>query len=485
MRYDHMGCAGNPIVKTPNIDAIAKRGLLFENAYVVNPTCMPSRVTLFTGTPPHIHGVRENGMPIDPATPVLPEALRQAGYATYSSGKIHVNNFNAAEEFGLGLENPSEENIRRFPECTTLWNSGVVKALPTPYYGFEKAKLVNGHTQYVFGDYINWLEEQSPGARKSLLPNHALEPVTVPQTYKMSIPEELHYNRYIADTTIEYLEENSKKDQPFFIWCSFPDPHQPYAAPKPWCDMYRPEDMPLPVARREGELDELPEFYRHFAENKTARWDGGSAWHSDDEVKTMIAMTYGMISFMDQEIGRVMEKLAQCGELENTVIVFLADHGDMMGDHWLSRKGTFSFDGICKIPYIYSWPKKFTQGEKNRGITGQIDFVPTILGLCGATMDVTMPGQSLAPVLEGNADKVHDWTIIENEVNNPNYRARTMVTERYKITVYAGRQYGELFDLRSDPNELYNLWNINKELKRELLAQFMDAYLVWDSPITI
>lgn len=496
-RYDHLGCYGNSIVKTPNIDTIAARGVTLDRAYVSNPLCMPARATLFTGRTPRGHGVRTNGIPLCESIPTLPHALRNAGYRTHSVGKLHLHNF------GIPRGNKLEDiNPQLFPELEAFWNSGVTRALPKPYYGMETADVVNGHTQWVFGDYIHWMEKEHPGMKRGLLPEYALEkPTGAPQCYKMSIPEELHYNRWISDRTIQFLDENRHTSNPFFLWCSFPDPHHPYAVPKPWCNMYNPKDIPLPSARRENELDDLPQFYKKIYEEGAPIVSGlhGPAKVIDAHLREMIALTYGMISFVDNEIGRILRKLHELELERETIIVFLSDHGDMMGDHWMIRKGPFHFEGLVRIPFIWSWPGYFPEGARTSGLTGHIDFMPTILDLCGipvpegkvpdepeaSMMFEPLPGKSLKRQLEGKVDKINDWIIIENDEDYLGLRVRTFVTDQYKLTIYPGQPYGELFDLANDPQELKNLWVDPRytEMIKEMKSRFLEAYIQQDSAL--
>ena len=497
LRHDHLGCAGNKQVQTPHIDDIARKGVMFRRAYVANPLCMPARATLFTGQPPRVHGVRTNGIPLSYEVPTLPEALRRAGYRTHSVGKLHLRTFQMQENLPEAVKTPE-----LFPESSDTWYSGALNKLPSPYYGLQSADFINGHTSYVYGEYDTWLRKEHPNAKIMLTQNAPLsKPTGAPQCFKMSIPEAWHYNRWIADKAIDFLNAQADSGDPFFLWCSFPDPHHPYAAPQPWCDMYNPDEMELPRARREGEFGDLPHFYNDIREvgGTFAGGQSGPAKTCDAHLREMIALTYGMISFVDQEIGRIMACLRAQDKEKDTVIVFLSDHGDMMGDHWMVRKGPFSHDGQMKMPFIWSWPGHLCEQAVTDSLVGQIDFVPTLLDLCGVAMDdggllptpeaeqqlPHLPGRSLVPLLTGRAEKVNDCVIIENDEDYLGLRIRTFVGERYKMTVYAGKSYGELYDLETDPDELFNLWDDEKyaAVKQAVKASFLDAYITQDSAL--
>ncbi len=200
-RHDHLGCAGNPIVQTPSIDRLASEGVRFRRAYVNNPLCMPGRATMFTGQTARGHGVRTNGIPLDPRVPTMPQALADAGYSTHSVGKIHLRQFGAPKGVPLDDLDPSE-----YPECGQMWGERRIDTVPTPYYGLQSVELSIGHGSWVQGDYMRWLEQQDPDAPALTTPQ-AGEPLAsgAEQSWKMALPEELHYSKWIADRTIAYL----------------------------------------------------------------------------------------------------------------------------------------------------------------------------------------------------------------------------------------------------------------------------------------
>ena len=494
MRADHMGCSGNPMVRTPNLDQLAAAGTTFARSYCNNPICMPARATMFTGLLPRDHGLRINGQGLRRDLPTLPGALADAGYRTHAAGKLHLTPWVPA----LGAADPATE-----PEALHHWNEGRLTAFPVPYFGFQSVDFVGGHTSYAYGSYIEWLKERG-GTREQLTQAAALEsPSGTPQTYKMGLPEELHYNRFIADSTMALIRETADSEQPFFTWCSFPDPHMPVAPPRPYSDMYPPADVPVPP-RREGEMDDLPAFYRQI-------FDGGLEANghlqqekvTDAQWQEMIARTYGMITHIDTELGRILNTLDETGTAENTVIVFLSDHGDMMGDHGLLWKGPFTFQGCIRIPTIVAAPGA-PGGRTCEALIAQIDLMPSLLELCNVAMpghdwqdqQTTFsaggdrmrwgqieplnlyPGRSWTGLLDGRAARIRDNVVIENDNPPTGYQIRALVTETHRLTVYPGSEDGELFDLVADPHELKNLWNAAnaQALKHRLIAELLDAY---------
>jgi arylsulfatase len=491
LRYDHLGCTGNETVETPTIDALADDGVVMDRAYVNNPLCMPARASLLTGLMPRDHGVRTNGIPLDRDATTLSGTLSEAGYRTYAAGKLHFHTYDTPHDVDSADADPAE-----FPEAKPLWESGRIESLSEPFYGFDEVDFTGGHVDWIFGEYVRWLEDERPSAAALLDRGHERNGARpAPDAFDWAIDEADHYNRWIADRTRSFLRERAEDDEPFFAWCSFPDPHHPFAAPDPWDDLYDPDDV-SPPTRREGELDDLPPFYRDAFEDEETVLSGrhGSTDLTDAELREQIALTYGMVSFVDQEIGRVMETLAETGLREDTIVVFMSDHGDMMGDHWMVRKGPFHFEGLLRVPMIWSWPGEFPVGERTDGLAEAIDFAPTVLDCCGVAVPEgvdepflderdgappALPGRSLRPQLAGERDAVREAVIVENDEDYLGLRPRSLITDRYKLTVYPGRSYGELFDLDADPEELHNRWDDPgyADAKADLYRQFVERYV--------
>ena len=379
-----------------------------------------------------------------------------------------------------------------FPEAREVWESGRISSLPEPYCGFETTDFTGGHVNEIYGEYKNWLRDAHPDAYDRLQFSHPdnVRGNTFQVLDEWSLPESIHYNHWISDRSIDFLDRQSDTDDPFFLWNSYPDPHNPYAAPEPWGSMYEPENVSLPT-RREGELDDLPPFYNDVYEGNFFQLQGlytdPRPEVNEDSIEEIIATTYGMVSYIDYEVGRVMDALEERGLRENTVVIFLSDHGAMMGDHWMLRKGPFQFEELLRVPAIWSWPNQFAKGKRVETVCSHEDFLPTMLDLC----DVTSPhatyqpsyrkdpsswaGRSLTPLLTDEVDEMDRSVVVENDEDYLSMRARTLITDQHKLTVYSGEDYGELFDLSTDPEELYNKWNdaeyvdVKNRLYRELV----------------
>jgi arylsulfatase A-like enzyme len=492
-RHDHLGCAGNPIIQTPNLDRLATSGIRFDRCYVNNPVCMPSRSTMWTGLAPRSHGVRCNGIPLNPRIPTIVDALADAGYRTHGVGKFHLSPFHISNGADPAALDPTD-----WPEGKEMWVGGHINALPTPYYGLHSAEFCGGHGDFIWGDYRCWLMTEAPrvleriGAWVASVGREDWESMG-----PSHLPVDLHHSHWVADRTIEFLKGQSDSGQPFFCWCSFPDPHHPYHAPEPYHSMYDPQDMPIP-ARREGELVDLPPHYNRI-QHEHLRVEGVNGpitrfYHHTPEIA---ARTYGMVSNVDANIGRVLDTLDALGLRENTLIVYLSDHGDLMGDHWLQQKGPFHYQGLIRVPFIWSWPGHIEVATVKANLVSMLDFAPTILDLCGVSIPEgprpeepflplelpPWPGNSLRPLLEGRAEVVRDAALVEQDDDRLGLRLRTLVTERYRLTWYSSQPYGELFDLQEDPHELFNLWDEpqSRTLRDQLVAHLLDQIIQSDS----
>ena len=291
MRADHMGCAGNPKIRTPNLDALAADGVHVPRAYVNCPLCMPSRATLFTGLTPRGHHVRTNGIPLDRNIPTVPAALSDAGYHTASVGKIHLTNYSVSAEATGVKRTPAE-----FPEAFEYWSSGQITQVPTPYYGLQHVDLTLGHGPHVHGNYALWLQKEHPEQWRRLTEMKPEPPRFGGESCGVSpIDASVHHSVYVADRTIEHLQKQ-RADQPFFLISSFPDPHHPYYMPKPWDRAYSPEDVVPPVAR-DGELANLAPFFREIYEKRLQLSGRVSPTRmSMEQRREILAYTYGMVT---------------------------------------------------------------------------------------------------------------------------------------------------------------------------------------------
>jgi arylsulfatase len=487
LRFDALSCAGHPAVDTPHIDRLAAAGTRFDRCYTVQPMCMATRSTWLTGQTPRGHRVRCNGIPLDPRLPTMTAALANAGYRTHSIGKIHVNPWLPHRDL-----DPSQLGPEEWPEAIALWDAGRIDQVPLPYYGFQGVDLLTG---WWSGHYGRWLAGHEPNFKDLVKPppGVSLTPqgvLAVPETtFPCQLPAELHYAWWATECAERFLDGLTGDDDPFFLWCSVPDPHPPFSVAEPYYSMYDDAPMPEPT-RREGELDDLPPHYKQMYEQDmlTAGRAAATAVPRDVEVEAQ-RVVCSIVKQWDDMVGRICQLLERRGRLENTVIVVMSDHGQMLGDHWLHNMPPTHLDGVARVPCIWSGPG-IRDGYVSSGLASHLDFAPTILDLAGVPIPEgrvppcpeapqqrpPWPGRSLAPILRGDAETVQESVIIENDEDYLGIRQRTLVTEQYHLTCYTGEKYGELYDLQEDPRQLHNRWHdpALANLRRDLQVALLD-----------
>ncbi len=497
LRFDMLGCAGHPVVKTPNIDRLAQNGVRFDRCYTVQPMCMATRSTWFTGRTPRGHGVRCNGIPLRRDIPTMPDALRQAGYRTHSIGKIHLNPWLPHKDFDIDQLNPDD-----WPEAVELWERDRIRNLPQPYYGLEYADVLCG---WWSGNYGQWLKEREPDFRSLITPPAGVKVtpqgvLDIPeQSYPCRLPAELHYSRWATECSDCFFSSAAKGDQPFFLWHSIPDPHPPFSVAEPYFSMYADCDVPEPV-RRDGELDTLPPHYKRMFESDLLTAGRMAKTNVDPEIeKAALRTVFGIITQWDDMVGRIMTQLSQYGLKDNTVVMIMSDHGQMLGNHWMHNMPPSHLDGIIRVPSIWYLPERFKAGKVSDALISHLDFAPTILDLAqvpipegdippqpeASAQREPWPGKSFASILLGEKEKIQTSVIAENDADYLGLRQRTVVTENWHLTCYIGEDYGELFDMINDPDQLYNLWDdpSHRETKRDLQILLMERFAETDSTL--
>ncbi len=494
-RADWLGCAGHPIVKTPNIDSLARSGTRFTNFYVTTPVCMPNRGAIFTGRYPSVNGLRHNGLPLPDTANTFVDLLRDAGYQTASIGKSHLQPFT---DRPVKSEGRSEEINDKRPEAIKP-SSSVYETehpatyegkspydVPTPYYGFDHVRLVTNHSDECGGHYLQWLKQQTNDwdyirDRANQLP-HEYEN---PQAFRTRIPEELYPTSYIRDEAKSFIENRSDDDAPFFAFVSFPDPHHPFTPPGKYWEMYDPDDfdVELPFEAHQNPPDQLL-AWKELMDQGVAPDNMQQAFMAPKrQIQEAMALTAGMITMIDDAIGDILKSLKASGEADNTIIIFNADHGDYMGAFSLLLKGPFPHGSVNKVPFIWADPQ--SDGPKTaNGLAASIDIASSILERCDVLPYYGMQGKSFLSQIDGD-DSLRSSVLIEHEENKiypglpsiPNIR--NLVTESHRISVYKGIQFGELYDLSSDPDETHNLWDDPgcAKIKSELLFQLNQAML--------
>lgn len=465
----------NPEIKTPNLDRLARQGTNFSRAYTVNPTCTPTRASIITGMYPSQHGAWSLGTKLPEDVPTVGGYFQKAGYRTALIGKAHFQQLKDTEEYPSLESNPKQQDL-------DFWRN-----FKDDFYGFEHIELARNHTDehHVGQHYALWMEEKGFKGWRECFRSPAGN--STGQRWKWNIPEEYHYDKWIAERTNSLMEDYKKNGENFFLWASFPDPHPPYLVPEPWDTMYDPDKITIPCLH-EGEHEKNPPHFKMTQEENPdfsiyQEKDGNACHgfysHLQDKksLAKNISVYYGMISLMDKYIGLILDKLDALGLSENTLVIFTTDHGHYYGHHGLNAKGAFHYEDLVKVPFIVRMPDKVPAGKTSVSLQSLADLAPSFLDICGIGIPRTMTGKSQKDVWTGKIESVRDGVIVENRHQPTTVFHKTFIDSRYKITVYFGKQYGELFDLQEDPGEINNLWNSSghEKLKLDLLLKFIHA----------
>jgi len=451
LRLDALGCYDNPVIRTPHIDALAARGVRFERTFTALPACAPNRASMATGRYPSVHGLRDNGMVLPESETTLMHTLRDAGYQTCGVGKMHFGPQWRYPKGGGPLVDPTPDMaINPQPNDDTL-----------PWYGFDRVMLSEDNRVGPYEQYLNhhgyniWDDPHSFS-----YPQHA--------TVRSAWPEAHHQTTWVADRSIDMITDRDA-DRPMFMWTSFVHPHHPFNPPAPFDTLYDPADMPLPVFDPD-EVARWPEAYRtkYFAEQGGHEAIGMHRL-TDADWQRVRAYYYGMISLIDKQVGRLTETLKAQGILDNTLIVFTADHGEMLGDHHLLFKGTI-FDEVSNVPLIIARPGD-TGGSRCDELGCSTDLMPTILDLLGLGIPDTVQGASLMPCVTGEGTPPgRDAILIEHGDG-----LRVMRTGRDLLGWRGPGQRGEWYRLDDDPHCLHNRWDDSAlaERRHELIEQLL------------
>ncbi len=499
-RADHLGCYGNKVLATPHIDSLAKQGCVFDDFHVATPICQPNRSSLMTGRMPTAHCVQMNGRELSFAETTFVEVLRNAGYRTALAGKSHLQNITAVPALwpAQGQRLPFDAR-KQYPgeygqEVWTRWEDDPGFELKLPYYGFETVSLTIGHADEQHGHWRRWARQQLPEIDSLIGPDNAiptpgLKLSTLRQAWRTRVPEELYPTSYIADRTCDLLTELAAGDEPFFIQCSFPDPHHPFTPPGKYWGMYQPDDVDLPPSFGASLIDPPPpvDWLRQSrAANTSAKPGYGTFACDEQEAREGIALNYGGIACVDDAVGKVLARLRQLGIDDDTVVMFTSDHGELLGDRGLMFKGGLHYTALTRVPFIWRDTTDKRQAHRSNTLSQTIDIAATVLSRAGLAEVNGMHGQSLLGAATGDDSNSRKHLVIEEESQRRDFgmtqrnRLRTLRTSRYRYTIYAGQSWGELYDLQADPHELHNLWNdpdsarLRGELGSELALAMTD-----------
>ena len=415
---------GHPFVRTPNMDRLAKEGNTFDAAYCNAPLCVPSRLSFMTGKQVSNCEGWDNATPLPADSMTLPYALRSSGYNCSLSGKMHLIGPDRLHGFEQQLaydpHGDAPENERSALNLDSSgrhpifrWDDGIPKA-PNPWPDVKEAGP--GTTAMIDAD--NLIEKRS----------------------------------------IEYLQSGDRENNPWALFVGFVAPHFPFIVPEPYFSMYYPEHADLP-SNPPGHLENLPEAAKRT--RQALNFDD----YSEDEVRRARAAYYGLITFMDDKIGRLLKTLEERDLLSNTVVIHTSDHGESLGEHGLWRKMNF-YEQSVRVPLQISWPKNLYIDKHHKIPVSLVDTTATILDLAGVATDITnmmeLDGESLVPLMTGQPSNLKGEAFCEHLAHGTD-RPRAMIRKgRFKLCYSHGGSVGaspdiELYDLETDPGEFKNL----------------------------
>jgi arylsulfatase A-like enzyme len=470
-RHDCLGVEGHPIVKTPNFDKLANDGVRLRQAYVAAPVCSPSRATLFTGRYPQVHGVTTNNMAFAPGEVVLPELLRKQGYTTGIVGKLHLQDHAAWFDYDQIDTEGSSAEYRAFLAA--------------------KGKSIKGSANSAAVEGSLFKKDQTPLRVGTSV-----------------LPEELFPETWEADQAINFIHQQKGKDKPFFLYVSMLKPHSEFVVPAPFDKIYPGKELLAPASFQPniklpsnfttnsdddgGKANAKDEGAPADKDAKTAgkgakdgkraaRREGGPGspertFISDPDIlKEATGHYYGAVTMVDKQMGRVLAAIDESGLRDDTIVVFTSDHGNMLGEHNRMFKGVM-YESSARVPMLYRGPG-IKAGKVSEEVLDNSTVMPTLLDLAGFAIPKGVQGQSIAPLLRGDApgpgvaysylsDKMvrkGDWKLI--------------------IPLNHSRGGPELYNVVKDPNEQNNQYGkpeaagVQKEL-----TDLMNAWIAQKPP---
>ncbi|MEM6386845.1 MAG: sulfatase-like hydrolase/transferase [Pseudomonadota bacterium] len=487
-RADCFGFEGRNI-KTPHLDQLAADGTHFSNCITPTVVCQPARASILTGQLCRTHGVHDNGIDLDPKVGEkgFAGALAASGYKTAFFGKAHFSTFHTFEATG------TPECLKSSAQYPETWFG--------PYMGFNHVELMLvGHNWFLpekppHGQhYERWFYADGRGDEKNArYRENASDTKDAAQTWHSKLPVAWHNSTWTADRTIEWLK-HGRGAEPFCTWVSFPDPHHPFDAPEPWSRLHDPAEVDLPKHRRrtfegrpwwhEQVLTAEPEGDRKDAEIRKSYSRIGE--QTDEQLREIIANTYGQIALIDHNVGRILIALDEAGLSENTIVIYISDHGDWLGDHGLILKGPMHYDGLLRVPMIVRGPG-VPVAKKVDAPVSTLDLGPTFLDYGNADALQTQHGASLRPLIETETATrefaLNEWELLPTRAG-VGLSLRTVRTKTHTLTIDQQSGAGELYDMMADPNETSNLFDDPKQATlRSKLIGYIDSRPDDASPI--
>ena len=435
-RADCLSCAGHPVLRTPNMDRLAREGVRFTQAFTVSPLCMPARASFVSGLYPHNHGIWSNAGQLPPDDETFFHHLQRAGYYTAYVGKSHFYSH-------------VSRHLREYEGYMHARGLDYVHETTGPWATLTTDSYMTDH----------WREKGLLDIfRADYKERRAAGPCAV---WPSPLPVEEFLDSYIGRQAVAWID-GYQGDQPVCLFVGFGGPHDPWDAPGEYATMYRPADTPPAIP---------PSDPPPWASEKAAKFlRARVAGMTEEDVRKLRANYYGKISLVDYWFGQVLAACERRGWLGNTLVVFWSDHGEMAGDHGRLHKSVF-YESALRVPLILRWPGRILAGRASQALVENIDVFPTLLEAVGAAPSKRCFGRSLWPLLRGERQEHRQAVFSEVDTT-------TMVrTQRHKYALDAEGDGFLLYDLRQDPQERANL--LGKPAAAALDAELRDRLLRW------
>ena len=468
-RFDTLRSLGNSHIRTPNLDRLVAGGVAFQRAYVQSQICTPSRASFLTGRYPASNHVHRNGNAYFPDHETLVTRLfAEAGYDCGLIGKLHL------ASAASGSEKRTNDGYRFYQ-----WSHHPMPTLDPSQHAYHR-----------------WLEDEKNVDAVALYKD-------IRSFCGPGVPAEYHQSTWCTEMAIRFIEQS--RDQPWLLSVNPFDPHPPFDPPQEYLDRYDPASLPPPLFRP-ADIERQKAFINVCQQateavdpngNNPVLADGereentATAPPSQFNGREVIAAYYAMIELLDEQFGRLFDYLQDSGQLDNTLIIFHSDHGELLGDHGLLYKGCRFFEGLVHVPLIVYWQGRFQAGLRSDALVELVDVAPTLLAASGLDIPYYMQGKPLLDILTGEADPNIHKPCVVTEFNDALGSARNSLPThatmrfdgRYKSVVYHGLDLGEIYDLQNDPGEFDNLWHAPaaRDLKCQLLHAHLDAVMATSS----
>jgi len=461
-RFDTIHTLGNEFIHTPTLDKLIENGVAFTRAYTQAPICTPSRATFLTGRYPATHHVYRNGNDyFPPSERLITKILADNGYDCGLVGKLHLSR--AVDR----IEKRPDDGYRVFH-----WSHH-----PYPDWPVGNA-------------YTDWLKQE-----KKIDPHELYADLNEP--YGPGVPTEYHQTTWCTEMAIRFITED--RNCPWLLSINPFDPHPPFDPPQEFLDRYDPKKLPAPLFRetdieRQKAFREIDQqsveainplsFKPSISVSSISRGEMGHTPPKSYNAFIVKACYYAMIELIDYQLGRIIDALRETGQLDNTIIIFMSDHGELLGDHGLIYKGCRFFESLVHVPLVIYCPGMFKKNLKSEALVELVDIAPTLLEATGIEIPYYMQGKSLFSLLTGRSYLNEHKMYVVSEYNDalalPDKTHGSMYFDgRHKIIVYHNHDVGELYDLETDPGEFNNLWELPeyRELKYTLMKEHFDAMM--------